>query len=153
MSIWDFNSQIFKNFFSPHHPSSAPVPPTKPLKPLILLTIVGSVPNFWGNGERGMGNGEASKKKFRPPQSLRRSRLSPPPRVVGRERCGCQPSNNSLSFSTDKSTSKSFNERRPAHSTPSNLLSERDGRSAPVSQRVHVRLPSPRISHISSCVL
>ena len=56
--------EIFKNFFRPHHPSSAPAPPPKPRRPLILLTIVGSVPKFWGNGERGMGNGEAGKKKF-----------------------------------------------------------------------------------------
>ena len=47
-----------------HHLRSSP----KTAKPLILLAIAGSVPNFLGNGEWGMGNGEADKKIFRPPK-------------------------------------------------------------------------------------
>ena len=45
-------------------------------------TIVGSVPKFWGNGERGMGNGEAGKKRFSSTQNFPRPRLSPPPRAA-----------------------------------------------------------------------
>ena len=76
----------FKNFFAarfpPFHHTPPPLRPRNPRKPLILLTIVGSVPKFWGNGERGMGNGEASKKIFRPPQSLA-ARAFPHPRAAG----------------------------------------------------------------------
>ena len=43
-----------------HHLRSSP----KTAKPLILLAIAGSVPNFLGNGEWGMGNGMLAKKFF-----------------------------------------------------------------------------------------
>ncbi len=69
----------FKNFFAPPRsvlpphstPASPPLRPRNPRKPLILLTIVGSVPNpmspiLSGNGNRGTGNGDAGWKNFRP---------------------------------------------------------------------------------------
>ena len=65
----------------------------------------------------------------------------------------CYAITHSVGCSIAKSTAKSSSRSLPTQRTPSNLFSERDGRSTPVSHRVHVRLPRPRISHISSCVL
>ena len=50
----------------------------------ILLAIVGPVPKFWGNGERGMGNGEAGWKKFRPRLSCTAPRPSATLRALPR---------------------------------------------------------------------